>query len=295
MKKISLVLLCGVILLGVCGCNKKDKINVENDSYLNYSSLSQYAKSQYAKQPVLYHDSYKINCPELTENSIISNFNGEFFITNNNVYQLNYEQVYSNEKNCKLIGNIKEGTKPIIFDNHTIVDNKKNEYYISWEKNEKGDYYILEPYTNIYEHFERFDINLELVSAQKYSNGNFGETYDIITYTQNGLFAYYIDGTYNEEKKYYSYKINVDNINNERIIKLYGSTIKTDKAFYEINKRKTNKEQCEKYADVKCEYEYYLKQNKILTKYYNEIMNITEGRIITYGYEVFDMGLFKDK
>ena len=280
MKKISLVLLCGIILLGVCGCN----------SYLNDSSLSQYAKQQ-----VLYHDSYKINCPELTENSIISNFNGEFFITNNNVYQLNYEQVYSNEKNCKLIGNIKEETKPIIFDNHTIVDNKKNEYNISWEKNEKGDYYI-EAKTNIYQqYFERFDINLELVSAQKYSNGNFGETYDIITYTQNGLFAYYIDRTYNEEKKYYSYKINVDNINNERIIKLYGSTIKTDKAFYEINKRKTNKEQCEKYADVKCEYEYYLKQNKILTKYYNEIMNITGGKIITYGYEVFDNSLFKDK
>lgn len=280
MKKISLVLLCGIILLGVCGCN----------SYLNDSSLSQYAKQQ-----VLYHDSYKINCPELTENSIISNFNGEFFITNNNVYQLNYEQVYSNEKNCKLIGNIKEETKPIIFDNHTIVDNKKNEYNISWEKNEKGDYYI-EAKTNIYQqYFERFDINLELVSAQKYSNGNFGETYDIITYTQNGLFAYYIDRTYNEEKKYYSYKINVDNINNERIIKLYGSTIKTDKAFYEINKRKTNKEQCEKYADVKCEYEYYLKQNKILTKYYNEIMNITGGKIITYGYEAFDNSLFKDK
>lgn len=129
MKKISLLLLCGIILLGVCGCN----------SYLNDSSLSQYAKQQ-----VLYNGSYKINCPELTENSIISNFNGEFFITNNNVYQLNYEQVYSNEKNCKLIGNIKEGTKPIIFDNHTIVDNKKNEYYISWEKNEKGDYYIIE-------------------------------------------------------------------------------------------------------------------------------------------------------
>ncbi|MFR5857580.1 MAG: hypothetical protein ACLUFU_07230 [Bacilli bacterium] len=279
MKKISLLLLCGVILLGVCGCN----------SYLNDSSLSQYAKQQ-----VLYNGSYKINCPELTENSIISNFNGEFFITNNNVYQLNYEQVYSNEKNCKLIGNIKEGTKPIIFDNHTIVDNKKNEYYISWEKNEKGDYYI-EAKTNIYQHFERFDINLELVSAQKYSNGNFGETYDIITYTQNGLFAYYIDRTYNEEEKYYSYKINVDNINNERIIKLYGSTIKTDKAFYEINKRKTNKEQCEKYADVKCEYEYYLKQNKILTKYYNEIMNITDGKIITYDYEAFDKSLFKDK
>lgn len=282
MKKISLLLLYGVILLGVCGCN----------SYLNDSSLSQYAKQQ-----VLYNGSYKINCPELTENSIISNFNGEFFITNNNVYQLNYEQVYSNEKNCKLIGNIKEGTKPIIFDNHTIVDNKKNEYYISWEKNEKGDYYIIEAKTNIYyqQYFERFDINLELVSAQKYSNGNFGETYDIITYTQNGLFAYYIDRTYNEEEKYYSYKINVDNINNERIIKLYGSTIKTDKAFYEINKRKTNKEQCEKYADVKCEYEYYLKQNKILTKYYNEIMNITGGKIITYGYEAFDKSLFKDK
>lgn len=46
---------------------------------------------------------------------------------------------------------------------------------------------------------------------------------------------------------------------------------------------------------MKCEYEYYLKQNKILTKYYNEIMNITDGKIITYDYEAFDKSLFKDK
>ena len=126
------------------------------------------------------------------------------------------------------------------------------------------------------------------------NNINNALDYEIITLNDNDLIAYNIDymnyGEYPNGKDFV-YKINIDNINDEKIIKIYSSIIKTDKAFYSISSRKTNKEQCDKYADVKCEYEYFLKKEEILSKYYEEIMNISSNYFITYNYELISMAV----
>ena len=81
-----------------------------------------------------------------------------------------------------------------------------------------------------------------------------------------------------EEKYHYDLKSYISNpelINNEDIIALYYLQkpiyIKTNKAYYILSKYKTNKEECEKYEDIKCEYSYKLNKDETLTKYYNDI------------------------
>lgn len=51
--------------------------------------------------------------------------------------------------------------------------------------------------------------------------------------------------------------------------------IETNKNIYEYKKIKSNKEECSKYADAKCEYSYSLEINKKLNKYKENILNIT--------------------
>lgn len=77
-----------------------------------------------------------------------------------------------------------------------------------------------------------------------------------------------------------------DAIADEKIIKLYGSIIKTNKAFYLVKESETNAEQCKKYVDVQCQHEYVLEKEDFLTKYYDEILNFTGRDIITRNYEV---------
>ena len=82
-------------------------------------------------------------------------------------------------------------------------------------------------------------------------------------------------GTRKEEYK------NVDyDFKDETIKSIINNYIKTDKAFYKIKRYKTNKEECDKYVDIKCKYDYKVNKEKLLSENYNEIKAINNIYII---------------
>ena len=78
-------------------------------------------------------------------------------------------------------------------------------------------------------------------------------------YGENQIYYFYYDSN---KKEIYSYSNDLTKMSNEPIFSLtndeemeyltYGG-IKTNKNFYIYGRRATNKEECEKYADIKCE------------------------------------------
>ena len=287
--RVLFILLVSVIL--VSGCSKTEKI--EDNKNLTFTEWAE-------KNIEINNNIRKINCPEINENSIMSG-SSEIFITDNNIYKYNVDKLFSNDKNCKLIGTI-DGSKPMAVNRDNAIDETGTLYNIFWQRvkdeNYDGNYEKDTLHDGWKEYLKRFNVNKQMISASdiySYDEQRHIPNYEIITYTNDGLYLYNIDSTNYSSNDYpkgkeFRYKINTDDINDEKIIRLYGSIVKTNKAFYTLSSNLTNKEECNKYADVKCEYEYSLKKDETLTKYYDEILNITNEYFITKDYELISVG-----
>lgn len=116
MKKIILFLICGVMIISITGCqnsnNKNDNINssIEDNGSINFKDkISEYA----------YYTTMK--CDAFEE---IKYFDNGWFVSNNNdIYEYNIYQLYSNDSNCKQ-------TDEKLPDNIVFVDRKA-----SWNSN----------------------------------------------------------------------------------------------------------------------------------------------------------------
>lgn len=283
-KKIIFSLLMVSMCFVLVGCDQK-KLNEEKN--LTFAEWAE-------KNNKIYNDIKKINCPEIREDSIMSG-SSEIFVTDNNIYKYNVDKLFSNDKNCKLIGTITD-VKPIAVSKDNAIDETGTLYNIFWQRvenaNYDGNYEKDDLHDGWKEYLRRLNVNKQLISA----NGNYSSEkdipdYEIITYTNDGLYLYKIDyiNSNNSKGTEYRYKVNIDSLNDEEIVRLYGSIIKTNKAFYKISSVNTNQRECNKYADIKCEYEYNLKKDETLTKYYDEILNITNSYFITKNYELVDI------
>lgn len=235
----------------------------------------------------------KIDCPELNENSILAG-SSKIFISDNTIYAYNVDKIFSNEKNCKAIGTI-EGNKGIAVSRDNAIDADGFLYNDFWQRVDNINYdgpYVKDTFhTGWTEYFKRFELNTDIITSSDIFDVL---NYEVLTYQNSELYAYRIDYMNNNpDGESIVYKINIDAIGNEKILKLYGSLVKTDKAYYILNKNTTNKKECEKYADVKCQYEYNLKKEETLTKYYDEIMNISNDYFITYDYELISVADYK--
>lgn len=261
------------IALLISGCNKNKYVenNQLKENNKTNEGLTFWEEIDVRKGKLdLNYD--KIICPELTENSIMNS--DYLFVSDNLIYRYNTSKIYNNDKNCIPIGTV--SNKNVIF--LSLLDG------------------VSESSTNIYSDSEEwikfkknFNINSKLISYRSHFLGDIWQDYDVISFENGELIAYF-----NKERidskgalmKNHSIRINTDAITNEKIIKLYGSIIKTDKAFYLVKKSKINAEQCDEYTDVECQYEYVLEKEDFLTKYYDEILNFTGRDIITRNYEV---------
>lgn len=194
-------------------------------------------------------------------------FNSGFITNDNKFYIVNYDKKFSNDQNCKLTSDI----EIISQYNHQLVDKNYNIYYYDYERNTmvKNEFVL-----------EDFFQNSTFVSSSFYSPSNpidNNYTYYAILETDGNLYSYatkyeYINGK-NEiilmKKDLYK------SFDGEKILEYEFSRfdykfltyIKTDKSYYTAIK--TNKDTCEKYADVKCEYG--LQKNEYLTNNYNDI------------------------
>ena len=290
-KKVSVSFILLILLILVSGCSKKDVI--DDNKNMTFTEWAE-------KNIKIDNTIRKINCPEINESSIMSG-SSEIFITGNNIYKYNVDKLFSNGKNCKLIGTI-DGAKPLTVNKDNAIDETGTLYNIFWQrvKNENydGDYEKDTFHDGWKEYLKRFNVNKQMISANdiySYDEERHIPNYEIITYIDDGLYLYNIDSTNYSSNDYpkgkeFRYKVNINDINDEKIIRLYGSIVKTNKAFYILSSNPTNNEECNKYADVKCEYEYTLKKDEILTKYYDEILNITNEYFITKNYELISVG-----
>jgi len=72
-------------------------------------------------------------------------------------------------------------------------------------------------------------------------------------------------------KYYVDYEI-LDFLVSETIISLNRNIIKTDKSFYILKSKSTNKEECNKYADVECNTMYYVEKIDTLNEIYDKVI-----------------------
>lgn len=281
-------IICGLSVFTICfvlvGC---DQPKVKEEKDLTFTEWAQ-------KNNKIYNDIKKINCPEIEESSLMSG-SSEIFVTDNNIYKYNVDKLFSNDKNCKLIGTV-ENAKTIAVSKDNAIDEMDTLYNDFWQKvedsNFDGNYQKDDKHNGWKEYIKRFNVNKQLISASgNYSIGKDIPDYEIITYTNDGLYLYKIDyiNSNNSKGTEYKYKVDIDSLKDEEIVRLYGTIIKTNKAFYKISSDIINKEECNKYADIKCEYEYSLKKDETLTKYYDDILNITNSYFITKNYDLVDI------
>lgn len=238
-KKVSLFLLCGIILLGVCGCDKeKNKVsNSENVNTPLYNTCSLTADSvEYFGK-----DFY---CPEMRE---IKHGGFSFFITNDGqLYEYSNKKYSTTENNCKKV------ETDVIFDKiikGTLVSKNGNFYSyhdgnlkkISDDEIEKGRawYGLDQMEIKVYKannkifYLDQLDMNDPEIYGYVDGNSIYSISYDW-------------DSNKTNEKLLYTFK------NDEVIEKLTNGYIITTKGYYVYDI--INKNECQRYEDIDCEY-----------------------------------------
>ena len=266
MKKIFLIIL--ILFLFCGGCKNYSTQKKDEDTSL-LGSLKKINQNNNLEEN-------EFVCDDLTENSIME---GNIFVTDNVIYKLNLKKKFSNNTNCIKIGKILENRKTKYISHGRIIDNFGN-IYRQKDSSRDDDYntdneeYKLDPtiISNIVELYGKDSIYSSNTFANKFYRA------DILIFNGKQLIGYYNPCDAEESKEDI---INIDNITNEKIIKIYGYIVKTNKNFYIIKENIINEEECKKYADIKCKFEYYLSKSNILSEYYKEVLYIDSSTIIT--------------
>lgn len=267
LKKVSMLMLCGVILLGVCGCGNSEEKQTNN------GDKDAKQKEELTSVGTL---------TKLEENIILVNSN--FLVTdNNNIYAVSFDKLFSNDSNYKKLGT-DENIKGIDVDDwgyFHILNNKQRTMTCSMEKN----------------CFQLGNSNsAKLANTIELLNGS--SLGDYLYVTDNKLFYsknVYLDLEGVKPKN--DILVDNDSMGNEKIIAIYKGQnnyfVKTDKAFYRFkeNKIATNKEECEKYADISCtyEYEYKITKENTLTEHYKDIKYIANDKMIFNDNKVYNL------
>lgn len=200
----------------------------------------------------------------------------KYVITSDNIYTVTFKKLYSNDTNYKNLEFTKKVLGIQLFEDlnygYQFLDNEKNIYFAS--KPEDLQNAVAS---------DTVDYDYTLVNNELYTNNNqvffadFNGMWEDTTY-ENGILVE-----------------NNDIPSNEKVLAIYKSGnkyyLKTDKAFYKFNEKKvaTNKEECEKYVDVLCIYEYVYEivKEDYLTKHYKDIKYPTNGYLILQNNKVY--------
>ncbi len=275
MKKSFLFLFILIIVVGFCACSNK---TVTEKGVQNRLDDEYYLEN-------------KLICDEL-DDAVAFDWNPTYFATKDKVYKLSVKKLFSNDKNCKeveienLDSNILEfmgngfetegyqfiySSKLKKFVNYydNSVDNRLigESFYKKWFS-EMGDHVIYSFYG-----LKKYD---GIVSAD-----NKMKMFDI-------EWVYPEDGSEMEEISYADIDSNLEE--DEIVLEIQDNIVKTNKTFYEVKAYKTNKEECEKYEDVKCKYGFKLVKNKFLTKNYDFIKFANNQHVIDINNNYYTLG-----
>ena len=253
------------------------------DKEQNESTNENRPKSKLSEGFQKRHTYYKtINCPILNEEDIIGytgNYAGNYIVTKNMVYALNKSKLFSNDTNCKSISteNFDSDIFSVSWDYNGCNIETQNNYY-TYSKTDDKTTKMEEDMEIYYKRFGRFSKlgNNVLEDIGTYINF---EDYVLILSVDNKIKLYKptFDNNGNEIGEYKD--INYD-FKGETVKAIIDNYIKTDKAYYKISKYAKNKEECKKYADVKCQYEYKIEKAKYLTENYDKIAIVSNTEII---------------
>lgn len=269
LKKISMLVLCGIVLFGVCGCdNSKKEITNKNDS----------------KGTTLNEElTYVGTLTSLEEKNIILS-NGNFLVADNGIYAVSFDKLFSNDSNYKKMeinNNDIVGIENADWGNFSFLNSKEQILSCSLQNN-----------------------------CSQLSNGNSAKLANTIELLNGSSFGDYLYIT--DNKLFYSKNVYLDlegvkpkddilvdndSMGNEKVVAIYKGQnnyfVKTDKAFYRFkeNKITTNKEECEKYADIECKYEYEYKiiKDEKLTKHFQDIKYIVSDKMIFNDNKVYSL------
>lgn len=264
MKKRAIILLSIVLFVSLFiffSININNQSKIENKSQnTNENKISNDFKQKHEYVAT-------IDCPALKEDII--GFDYDYIVTKNKVYQYNIEKLFSNDKNCKEIP-IENLNSEIVYYKASAFETKDSEYIYD-DKSKK--FYKSTNGQLIHTKFNNLGDNV-IVSIMSDIRGYTILSVDnkIRLYKEN----YDIDsGTSTDEYKNIDY-----NFKDETVKSIINDYIKTDKAFYKVKRYKTNKEECDKYVDIKCKYNYTISKEKILSENYNGIKAINHAYII---------------
>lgn len=230
----------------------------------------------------------KLICNEL-DNALYFTSDFSYFATKNQVYQLNKKQLYSNNQNCSEVEIENLDSEIVEFTTANQIETKEQVYtYTSTAKlfshyTYDGDgvksIFGLHYGESIYKRLSNeLSTNISFYSLYTRLKG-----YDGIIYSNDQLKLFsikYNNSVDGEIEKIIFTDIASNLVQDETIIAIQDNIIKTNKAFYEVKAYKTNKEKCEKYADIECEYVYKLTKDEFLTKNYNYIKYAGKDNVI---------------
>ena len=240
----------------------------------------------------------KVKCSFFNEN--ISQFSLDGFFINNKAYALNVDKLYSNEQNCReqefvdsnlISGNFGEVIgENFNFDSYIYTTNK-------YECNYDGRCYSFSDWAlgpnEEYEYLERIEKEFGFYLNDKSSykiyqfKGTTGTLKEYVLLHNDKLYYLKLNKTSvapNQYEVYFKIKDEIElNLDKDENIVQLTKYIRTNKAYYNVEKYKINKEACEKYADVKCQYKRKLVKDKILSLKYNDIYYVNKYLVMKDG------------
>ena len=233
-----LFIVMGFIILTGCNSDKEKELLLKEKISKSYE----------------YYDTIK--CSDI-DNVVDLNFGG--FVTKDNAYELNVEQVYSNEENCKEVPINNLDDDIIMGSGQSFAYTKKYIYGIgkSMQKvtNDNREYAL----------FSTLGDNII------YHSSNATNGYYIVS-VDNNIKMIKINGGEGELSIKKTIDVNTDFSPDEQVIFISEYFIKTNKAYYKIKKYVENKKECEKYADISCKYGFKIGKDKVLTNNYDDIL-----------------------
>ena len=250
-RRYLIILVLAVILVSGCSNNVSVKNNKKNDK----DKITQTEKRVIDKMSF----TYKWDC-EVPLNKIkdISTVGMNFISDDGALYEFNLDKKYSTTgSHCRKV-NIDVAFEKFIY-NKIISSDKKvylqnGENYVDISNEERMQGWVMGFPYDLYDYNENIIIlNIGSVDT-KYGIVEDNKVYE---YETDSLSSDYIG----KRKELYTFS------DGETLVGIYGSYIKTNKAYYVYGA--TNKNECEKYADIKCEYG--IVKDKTLSDAYDEI------------------------
>lgn len=245
MKKILGIVLIILACIFITGCENQEPYgigSVEEDKFINLGELGGGIKK------------YDLICDEIQDVVDYNIDNFLFITTDGELFKINYEQLFSNNKNCKQISSDKKFIK---FIKNGIIDENNDIYYVD----ELNDNQIVKfNFENGYPGMPY----IQQISKDKYKNIIYAEinaeNFDYLYLENNNLYSINTDEAYL-------------NLQDETIIKVMDNTVITDKNFYIYSQKIINKTECEKYADINCitQDDFSILDNKKIISQYDKI------------------------